>query len=101
MLEIAELRGRQGAAAFCGKQLARWGAEVVRVDPPDASEYETRAECEFLHGGKPATFRDQLKRIRTEVELIPQATSDFLRDAAKSVDDAIANQLIKRSRMAF
>ena len=62
VLEIAELRGRQGAAAFCGKQLARWGAEVVRVDPPDALEHETGAEREFLHGGKQRVTLDLGRR---------------------------------------
>ena len=50
VLEIGARRGRQVAAAFAGKQLARWGAEVIRVDPPGVEESDS--DRAFLHGGK-------------------------------------------------
>ncbi len=53
-LRILEL-GDDTAAAYCGKLFARWGAEVIRVEPPDTPEPalpRKRARERYLHAGK-------------------------------------------------
>ncbi len=50
-MRVLELSEREEAAAFCGKLFARWGAEVIRVEPPGRPR-PPEALDRYLHGGK-------------------------------------------------
>ena len=50
-MRVLELSDREEAAAFCGKLLARWGAEVIKVERP-GRETPGEALDRYLNGGK-------------------------------------------------
>ncbi|MBM3140173.1 MAG: CoA transferase [Chloroflexi bacterium] len=62
-MRVLELSDRDDAAAYCAKLFGRWGAEVVRVQPPGPPP--DRALEIYLHGGKRRVvldWRDEVQR---------------------------------------
>ena len=83
-LRILEL-GDDTAAAFCGKLFARWGAEVIRVEPPGTPAPATsaeRARDRYLHAGK----------RRVAIDLKTSAGRDLLEGIATRCDIAVFDE---------
>jgi crotonobetainyl-CoA:carnitine CoA-transferase CaiB-like acyl-CoA transferase len=65
---VLELSEREESAAYCGKLLRRWGAEVIRAEPP-ARPAPGEAVDRYLNGGKRRVALDyrapaDLERLR-------------------------------------
>jgi crotonobetainyl-CoA:carnitine CoA-transferase CaiB-like acyl-CoA transferase len=87
-MRVLELSERDEAAAYCGKLYARWGAEVIRVEPPDRPVPRESLEL-YLHGGKRRVtldYRDPAQRAM--LDRLAASCDVLVTDAtAREVDD--------------
>lgn len=77
-IRVLEL-GEQVAAGYCGRLYMQWGADVVRIDTPQAGDRECDTALDtYLHAGKrrvgldvgTSAGRDLLSRLAARCELL-------------------------------
>ena len=92
-MRVLEISDCEEAAAYCAKLLARWGSEVVRVEPPGRPAPPRPLEL-YLHGGKrrvaldardPAA-REQIDRHAAGCDLVITDVSPRAFDALHLAD---------------
>jgi crotonobetainyl-CoA:carnitine CoA-transferase CaiB-like acyl-CoA transferase len=84
-IRVVELSDREEAAAYCAKLLARWGAEVIKVERPDREAPERAADL-YLNGGKQRVALDYRKPEDRERLAALAASADVLVTDAPACD---------------
>ena len=92
-MRVLELSDDEEAAAYCGKLLARWGADVVRVESPDRAS-PVEALDRYLNGGKRRVLldratsegRERLDRLAAQSDVLITDVSPAQIDGLKLLD---------------